>query len=33
MTFKEYLFNLPNEKLAGYLITMRDEEDYDYYFN
>ena len=30
MTLKEYLFNLPNEKLAEYLITMRDEEEYDY---
>lgn len=30
MTFKEYLFNLPNEKLAEYLITTRDEVDYDY---
>ena len=30
MTFKEYLFNLTNEELAEYLITMRDEEDYDY---
>ena len=30
MTFKEYLFNLPNEKLAEYLVTMREEEEYDY---
>ena len=30
MTFKEYLFNLPNEKLAEYLVTFRCEEDYDY---
>ena len=30
MTFKEYLFNLPNEKLAEYLVTTRDEVDYDY---
>lgn len=30
MTFKEHLFNLPNEKFAELLITVRDEEDYDY---
>ena len=30
MTFKEYLFNLPNEKLAEYLVTFRCGKNYEY---
>lgn len=30
MTFKEYLFTLPDRELADYLVTTNTELDYDY---
>lgn len=33
ITFREYLFNLPNEKLAEYIVREVGEPEFDYDYN